>query len=46
MPLPVSMDTGRLIMLTKLVAKKDLTSYDFSSGQPVYTWQAADKSEM
>jgi len=40
-----SMHTGQVIMLTKILAKKDMKFYDFSSGKPVYTWRAADKSE-
>ena len=38
-----SMHTGQIIMLTKILAKKDMNFYDFSSGTPVYTWQAAEK---
>jgi uncharacterized damage-inducible protein DinB len=35
-----SMHTGQIILLTKLLAKKDLTFYDFSTGKPVYTWKS------
>jgi uncharacterized damage-inducible protein DinB len=33
-----SMHTGQIILLTKLLTKKDLNFYDFSSGSPVHTW--------
>lgn len=33
-----SMHTGQIIMLTKMLAEKDLNFYDFSSGAPVHTW--------
>jgi uncharacterized damage-inducible protein DinB len=33
-----SMHTGQIILLTKLLAKKDLRFYDFSTGEPVHTW--------
>ncbi|HKR12233.1 MAG TPA: DinB family protein [Pyrinomonadaceae bacterium] len=33
-----SMHTGQIIMLTKMLAHKDLRFYDFSSGAPVHTW--------
>jgi uncharacterized damage-inducible protein DinB len=34
-----SMHTGQIIFLTKILAKKDLVFYDFSTGKPVHTWQ-------
>ena len=34
-----SMHTGQIILLTKLLAEKDLGFYDFSSGAPAHTWQ-------
>lgn len=34
-----SMHTGQIILLTKLIAKKDLKFYDLSSGTPVHTWK-------
>jgi uncharacterized damage-inducible protein DinB len=33
-----SMHTGQIIMLTKMLAQKDLRFYDFSTGAPVHTW--------
>jgi uncharacterized damage-inducible protein DinB len=33
-----SMHTGQIILLTKLLVKKDLRFYDFSTGEPVHTW--------
>jgi hypothetical protein len=42
-PLPVSMHTGQIILLTKLLANVDLVFYDFSTGKPVHTWQAAKR---
>ena len=33
-----SMHTGQIILLTKLLAEKDLGFYDFSSGAPAHTW--------
>ena len=37
-PLPVSMHTGQIIMLTKMLADLDLKFYDFEEGKPVHTW--------
>ena len=34
-----AMHTGQIILLTKLLAKKDLAFYDFSSGAPAPTWR-------
>ena len=34
-----SMHTGQIILLTKLLLKKDLGFYDFSTGSPVHTWR-------
>lgn len=34
-----SMHTGQIILLTKLLAKKDLSFYDFSSSPPAPTWR-------
>jgi uncharacterized damage-inducible protein DinB len=36
----ISMHTGQIILLTKLLANLDLVFYDFSSGKPLYTWHA------
>ena len=35
-----SMHTGQIIMVTKMLAQKDLKFYDFSSGAPVYGWRS------
>ena len=34
----ISMHTGQIILLTKILANVDLVFYDFSSGKPVHTW--------
>jgi len=34
-----SMHTGQIILLTKLLAQKDLRFYDFSTGVPLHRWQ-------
>jgi uncharacterized damage-inducible protein DinB len=36
-----SMHTGQIILLTKVLANKDLVFYDFSTGKPVHTWHEA-----
>lgn len=36
----ISMHTGQIILLTKLLTKTDLVFYDFSTGKPVHTWHA------
>ncbi len=33
-----SMHTGQIILLTKMLANRDLLFYDFSAGKPVHTW--------
>ncbi len=33
-----SMHTGQIILLTKMLAEKDLAFYDFASGAPRHTW--------
>lgn len=33
-----SMHTGQIILLTKMLANRDLAFYDFSTGKPVHTW--------
>lgn len=38
-PLPVSMHTGQIIMLTKMLTGTDLRFYDFSTGTPTHRWQ-------
>ena len=30
-----SMHTGQIVLLTKILAKKDLAFYDFSTGKPI-----------
>jgi hypothetical protein len=32
------MHTGQIILLTKMLTSADLRFYDFSSGEPVETW--------
>lgn len=34
----ISMHTGQIILLTKMLTKTDLVFYDFSTGKPVHTW--------
>lgn len=34
-----AMHTGQIILLTKMLAKKDLRFYDFSGGAPAATWR-------
>ena len=38
-----SMHTGQIIMLTKMLAGRDMNFYDFSSGAPAHTWHTAKK---
>jgi len=40
MPLPVSMHTGQIIMLTKLLTSSDLRFYGFEDGVPVERWRS------
>ncbi len=37
-----SMHTGQIILLTKMLAQKDLGFYDFASGAPKHTWHEPD----
>jgi uncharacterized damage-inducible protein DinB len=37
-----SMHTGQIILLTKMLAERDLVFYDFSTGKPVHTWHDAN----
>ena len=37
--LPISMHTGQIIMLTKMITGTNLRFYDFDSGVPVERWQ-------
>lgn len=34
-----SMHTGQIIMISKLLARKDMRFYDFDDGKPVHTWK-------
>jgi uncharacterized damage-inducible protein DinB len=34
-----SMHTGQIIWLTKMLSKRDMAFYDFSTGEPVYRWE-------
>jgi len=36
----ISMHTGQIILLTKMLANADLNFYDFSTGKPVHTWHS------
>ncbi len=38
-PLPVSMHTGHIIMLTKMLTASDLKFYGFKDGAPVERWR-------
>ena len=38
-----SMHTGQIIMLTKMLAGRDMNFYDFSSGAPAHTWHTAQE---
>jgi uncharacterized damage-inducible protein DinB len=40
----ISMHTGQIILLTKMLANVDLVFYDFSTGKPVHTWHDAKPS--
>ena len=44
MPLPVSMHTGQIIMLTKMLTGTNLRFYDFDSGVPIETWHSGPPS--
>jgi len=39
-PLPVSMHTGQIIMLTKMMTSADLRFYEFDAGVPVVRWRS------
>jgi hypothetical protein len=39
-PLPVSMHTGQIIMLTKMLTASDLRFYGFEEGGPVERWHS------
>jgi len=46
MPLPVSMHTGQIIMLTKMLTSSDLRFYSFENGAPVETWHSTKNAEV
>jgi uncharacterized damage-inducible protein DinB len=37
----ISMHTGQIILLTKMLANVDMIFYDFSTGKPLHTWHEA-----
>jgi hypothetical protein len=39
-PLPISMHTGQIIMLTKMMTSADLRFYEFDEGAPVVRWRS------
>ena len=41
-PLPVSMHTGQIIMLTKMLTPNDLRFYDFEAGTVRERWHSPD----
>ena len=43
-PLPVSMHTGQIIMLTKIMTSDDLRFYEFDVGTPVQRWHSGPTS--
>ena len=42
--LPISMHSGQIIMLTKMMTCSDLRFYGFEDGVPVETWRSANNS--
>jgi hypothetical protein len=40
-PLPISMHTGQIIMMSKMFAEVDLGFYDFVDAVPVLKWKRA-----
>jgi hypothetical protein len=38
-PLPISMHTGQIILLTKMMANADLAFYEFTDSMPVMKWK-------
>jgi hypothetical protein len=41
-PLPISMHTGQIIMLTKMLTASDLSFYGFDAGTPHERWHSAE----
>jgi hypothetical protein len=39
-PLPVSMHTGQIILLTKLMIASDLHFYNFEGDTPLHRWRS------
>ena len=39
-PLPITMHTGQIIMLTKMMTSNDLRIYEFDTGVPVQRWRS------
>jgi hypothetical protein len=39
---PISMHAAQILLLTKVLAKKDLAFYDFSTGKPADKWRAPE----
>jgi len=39
--LPISMHTGQIIMLTKMMTSDDLRFYEFDAGVPVVRWRSS-----
>jgi uncharacterized damage-inducible protein DinB len=39
----ISMHTGQIILLTRMLANIDLVFYDFSTGKPVHTWHETQR---
>jgi hypothetical protein len=42
--LPISMHTGQILMLTKMLTSSDLRFYGFEDGTPVERWQSDPSS--
>lgn len=43
-PLPNSMHTGQIIMMTKMLTSSDLRFYGFEDGAPVHRWHSGASS--
>ena len=42
-PLPISMHTGQIIMVTKMLTTSDLRFYEFDNGAPVESWRSGPR---
>ena len=40
-PLPITMHTGQIILMTKMLAEADLAFYEFSEQTPIPKWRNA-----